>query len=66
MPIHIHPYFRALEKNVWEPSGIYKSIDSLGYTVQAAEETANKRPAPPATLFKNHKYLGQNYDLTLP
>lgn len=66
MPIHIHPYFRSLEKNVLENSGIYKSINSLGYSTQLAEEVAGTKPTPPADLFKFVIYEGSNTELTLP
>lgn len=68
MPIHIAPFFRSLEKNVLEPSGIYKTLDSLGYTVEVAEENAGNQgqPAPPSTLYKTVIYQGVSYSLTLP
>lgn len=66
MPIHIHPYFRSLEKNVLESSGIFYTLNSLGYTVQLAEETAGTKPTPPADLFKKVIYEGSSTELTLP
>ena len=66
MPIHIHPFFRSLEKKVLEPSGIYPTLDSLGYTVQLAEESAGTKPTPPSPLQKTVIYHGTSTALTLP
>lgn len=66
MPIHIHPFFRSLEAKVLEPSGIYKTLDSLGYTVEVAEENSGNQPAPPSPLYKTVIYQGTSTSLTLP
>lgn len=66
MPIHIHPFFRSLEIKVLEPSGIYPTLNSAGYTVQLAEEQAGTKPTPPSSLYKTVIYEGTSYSLTLP
>ncbi len=66
MPIHIHPFFRSLEIKVLEPSGIYKTLNSLGYSTQLAEEQAGTKPAPPSPLQKTVIYQGTSTALTLP
>lgn len=66
MPIHIHPFLRSLEAKVLEPSGIYKTLDSLGYTEQVAAENAGTQPTPPPRLYKTVIYEGTSYTLTLP
>lgn len=66
MPIHIHPYFRSLEAKVLEPSGIFYTLNSLGYSTQLSEEGAGTKPTPPADLFKKVIYEGSSTELTLP
>lgn len=45
MPWHFHPLLRSLEK-AEESLGLIKSLNSVGYTVQLAEEQAGTSPAP--------------------
>lgn len=66
MPLQIHPYFRSLQIKVLEPSGIFKSTNSLGYSTQNSEEQAGTKPTPPADLFKFVVYAGSKTELTLP
>jgi len=66
MPIHIHPFFRSLEIKVLEPSGIYKTLDSAGYTDLRAAEVAGTAVTPPASLNKTVIYQGSSTALTLP
>jgi len=66
MPIHIAPFFRSLEKKVLGPSGIYKTLDSAGYTAELAEEASGNQIAPPSPLYKTVIYQGTSTSLTLP
>jgi hypothetical protein len=51
MPQHSHPFFRAWER-AKETVGAIITLDSVGYTVVKAQETANILPAPVLPLGK--------------
>lgn len=46
MPIHMHPVFRQLETAL-ESEGLIVTLDSAGYTVLVAQESAGVRPPKP-------------------
>ena len=52
MPFSIHPYFRDKEQAM-ETAGLIQSLDSVGYTVQVAEENAGTTPEPTLLVGSN-------------
>ena len=67
MPLQSAPFFRWLQEAVLEPSGIFKTQNSVGYQRVVDAENAGLRPPNPVT---NHNtrlsdesriYLGVKY-----
>jgi hypothetical protein len=58
MPLQIHPYFRDKEKAM-EACLMIPARNSLGYTVQAAAESAGTQPQPNLLDGSNWFFGGQ-------
>lgn len=68
MPLHSAPFFRWLEATVLEPSGIFKTQDSVGYTRITDAEAAGIRPPNPITAHRtvlaDQKYVHRGTQYT--
>lgn len=68
MPWHVAPHFRWLEATVLEPSGIFKTQDTVGYTRVTDAESAGIRPPSPITnhnsILADTKYVHRGTQYT--
>jgi hypothetical protein len=57
MPIRIHPYYRDKERAM-ESAGLTPAVNSVGYTVQEAAESADIVNTPPTILVGSNWFFG--------
>lgn len=58
MPLHVHPHLRSLEL-MEEGLGLIKTLNSVGFNIQVAEEASGKKPPAQLPAGPGFFVLGQ-------